>query len=164
MAWPFVLVLDLDTITVRCRACRWTSPKTATVDEARQAYARHGCTGRPVRSPLLGWCAVCGRVRLGGLRPAGPVSRAPGSVPGSARTGLAASGGPHVDSALAPPWWLLLVVLLVGFALAASIASGPPRRPEPYDPPPCRLVPGPAGAWSDAQCLRARPATIRQER
>ena len=73
MAWPFVLVLDLDTITVRCRACRWISPKTATVDEARQAYARHGCTGRPVRSPLLGWCAVCGRVRLGGLRPAGPV-------------------------------------------------------------------------------------------
>jgi hypothetical protein len=50
----------------------------------------------------------------------------------------------------------LLLVLLVGVALLASIASGPARRPEPYEPPPpCRLVPGPAGAWSDAQCLRA---------
>jgi hypothetical protein len=33
--------------------------------------ARH-CTSRPIRSPLLGWCAVCGRVRVRGLRPAGP--------------------------------------------------------------------------------------------
>jgi hypothetical protein len=60
MAWPFVLVLDLDTITVRCRACRWTSPKTATVDEARQAYARHGCTGRPVRSRCSGGARSAG--------------------------------------------------------------------------------------------------------
>jgi hypothetical protein len=73
MAWPFVLILDLDEITVRCRACRWRSHKAATVAEARAAYARHGCTGRPVRSPLLGWWAVCGRVRLGTLRPTGPV-------------------------------------------------------------------------------------------
>jgi hypothetical protein len=69
----FVLVLDLDEIIVRCRACRWKSPKAATVAEALEAFAWHGCTGRPARSPLLGWCAVCGRVRLGGLRPAGPV-------------------------------------------------------------------------------------------
>ena len=62
------------------------------------------------------------------------------------------------------PGGLLLVVLLVGFALVASIASGPPRRPKPYEPPPpCRLVPGPAGAWSDAQCLRA-PARHHQAR
>jgi hypothetical protein len=55
------------------------------------------------------------------------------------------------------PSGLLLVVLLIAFALLASMAAGPPRRPEPYEPPPppCRLVPGPAGAWSDAQCLRA---------
>jgi hypothetical protein len=72
MAWPFVLVLDLDQITVRCRACRWKSHPAASVTEARQAYAYHGCSGRPVHSPLLGWCAVCGRVRIGGLRPAGP--------------------------------------------------------------------------------------------
>jgi hypothetical protein len=55
-----------------------------------------------------------------------------------------------------PGGLLLLVVLLVALALLASVASGPPRRPEPYEPPPpCRLVPSPAGAWSDAQCLRA---------
>lgn len=72
MAWPFLVVLDLDEVTVRCRACPWRSPKAATVQEARQAYASHVCAGRPVRSPWLGWCAVCGRVRFGGLRPAGP--------------------------------------------------------------------------------------------
>jgi hypothetical protein len=59
-------------------------------------------------------------------------------------------------SLLRRPGGLVLVVLLVAFALLASMASGPPRRPEPYEPPPpCRLVPSPAGAWSDAQCLRA---------
>jgi hypothetical protein len=58
--------------------------------------------------------------------------------------------------------WLLrslggvLVVLLVALALLAAMAAGPPRRPEPYEPPPpCRLVPSRAGAWSDATCLRA---------
>jgi hypothetical protein len=62
------------------------------------------------------------------------------------------------------PGGLLLVVLLVALALLASIASGPPRRPDPYmPPPPCRLVPGPAGAWSDARCLRA-PARHHQAR
>jgi hypothetical protein len=73
MAWPFVLVLDLNQNTARCRACGWKCSPAASVTEARQACARHRCTGRPVRSPLLGWCAVCGQVRLGGLRPAGPV-------------------------------------------------------------------------------------------
>jgi hypothetical protein len=54
------------------------------------------------------------------------------------------------------PGGLLLAVLLVAFALFASIASGPPRQPEPYEPPPpCRLVASPAGAWSDARCLHA---------
>lgn len=47
-------------------------------------------------------------------------------------------------------------LLLVAFALLASIAAEPPRRPKPYEPsPPCRLVPSRAGAWRDAQCLRA---------
>jgi hypothetical protein len=41
-------------------------------DTYRLAYAAHHCTSRPVRPPLLGWCAVCGRVRVRGLRPAGP--------------------------------------------------------------------------------------------
>jgi hypothetical protein len=63
-----------------------------------------------------------------------------------------------------PGGLLLVVLLLVALALLASIASGPPRRSEPYEPPPpCRLVPGPAGAWSDAQCLRA-PARHHQAR
>jgi hypothetical protein len=54
------------------------------------------------------------------------------------------------------PGGLLVAVLLVALALLASIASGPRRRPEPYEPPPpCRLVPGPAGAWSNARCLHA---------
>jgi hypothetical protein len=58
--------------------------------------------------------------------------------------------------------WLLrslgggvLVVLLVALALLASMAAGPSRRPEQYEPPSCRLVPSRAGAWSDATCLRA---------
>jgi hypothetical protein len=50
----------------------------------------------------------------------------------------------------------VLVVLLVPLALLASMAAGPPRRPGPCEPPPpCRLVPSRAGAWSDATCLRA---------
>jgi hypothetical protein len=54
------------------------------------------------------------------------------------------------------PGGLLPVVLLVAVALLASIASWPPRRPEPYEPPPpCWLFPSPAGAWSDTECLRA---------
>jgi hypothetical protein len=58
--------------------------------------------------------------------------------------------------------WLLrrrgggvLLGLLVALALLAAMAAGPPHRPEPYEPPPCRLVPSRAGAWSDAKCLRA---------
>lgn len=49
----------------------------------------------------------------------------------------------------------VLVVLLVAVALLASMAARPPRRPEPYEPPPCQWAPSRAGAWSDAQCLRA---------
>jgi hypothetical protein len=70
--WPFLLVIDLDEVTVRCRACRWVSPTLSTVAAARLAYAAHDCTGQPVRGPFLGWCAVCGRVRVRGLQPAGP--------------------------------------------------------------------------------------------
>ncbi len=51
---------------------------------------------------------------------------------------------------------LLLVVLLVAFALLASMATGEREPPRPYEPPPpCRLVPSPAGAWGDARCLHA---------
>jgi hypothetical protein len=72
LAWPFLVVIDLDDVTVRCRACGWVSATLSTVTAARWAYAAHPCTSRPVPSPLLGWCAVCGRVRVRGLRPAGP--------------------------------------------------------------------------------------------
>jgi Pyruvate/2-oxoacid:ferredoxin oxidoreductase delta subunit len=71
-AWPFLVVIDLDEVTVRCRLCRWTSPTQATVEQARLAYAAHACTDRSTRGPFLGWCAICGRVRVRGLRPAGP--------------------------------------------------------------------------------------------
>jgi hypothetical protein len=72
LAWPFLVVIDLDEVTVRCRACRWVSPTLSTVPAARLAYATHDCAGSTLRGPLLGWCAVCGRVRVRGLRPAGP--------------------------------------------------------------------------------------------
>ena len=70
VVWPFLVVIDLDEVTVRCRALGWLSPTLSTVTAARLAYAAHPCT--PVRGPLLGWCAVCGRVRVRSLRPAGP--------------------------------------------------------------------------------------------
>jgi hypothetical protein len=54
------------------------------------------------------------------------------------------------------PGGALLVVLLVAFALLASTAIQEPQPPKPYEPPPpCRLVPSPAGAWRDARCLHA---------
>jgi hypothetical protein len=54
-----------------------------------------------------------------------------------------------------PGGWVL-VLLLVVFALLASFATGEPESPKPYEPPPpCRLVPSPAGAWRDARCLHA---------
>jgi hypothetical protein len=71
-AWPFLVVIDLDEVTVRCRTCRWVSPTLPTVEAARLAYATHRCTGRSVYGPLVGWCAVCCRLRFWGLRPAGP--------------------------------------------------------------------------------------------
>jgi hypothetical protein len=70
--WPFLIVIDLDEATVRCRLCRWTSPTQATVEQARLVYAAHTCTARLMCGPFLGWCAVCGRVRVRGLRPVGP--------------------------------------------------------------------------------------------
>jgi hypothetical protein len=54
------------------------------------------------------------------------------------------------------PGGQVLVVLLVAFALLASLATGEREAPKPYEPPPpCRLVPSPAGAWRDARCLHA---------
>jgi hypothetical protein len=50
---------------------------------------------------------------------------------------------------------LVLVVLLVVIALLASMATEEREPPRPYEPPPCRLVPSPAGAWGDARCLHA---------
>jgi hypothetical protein len=156
MAWPFLVVLDLDELTVRCRACPWRSPKAATVQEAQQAYASHVSGGRPVRSPWLGWCAVCGRFRFGGLRPAGRQAPSVGQDVGVRRP-------PELQEAIGVLIWLLrrpggafLVVLLIAFALLASTTIEEPQPPKPYEPPPpCRLVPSPAGAWSDARCLHA---------
>jgi hypothetical protein len=76
LAWPFLVVIDLDEVTVRCRACRWVSPTLSTVPAARLAYATHDCAGSTLRGPLLGWCAVCGRP--------GRLGHGPGSTPGSA--------------------------------------------------------------------------------
>jgi hypothetical protein len=71
--WPYLLVLDLDEFTVRCRSCPWVSPPATTVQEARHAYAAHACPRRPVCSRWrLGWCAICGRVPFRGLIPANP--------------------------------------------------------------------------------------------
>lgn len=54
------------------------------------------------------------------------------------------------------PGGQVLVVLLVAFALLASFATDGREPPKPYEPPPpCRLVPSPAGAWRDARCLHA---------
>jgi hypothetical protein len=50
---------------------------------------------------------------------------------------------------------LLAVVPLVAFALLASLTTGKQEPPEPYEPPPYRLVPSPAGAWGDPGCLHA---------
>jgi len=54
------------------------------------------------------------------------------------------------------PGGRVLVVLLVAVALLASFATEERQPPKPYEPPPpCRLVPSPAGAWGDARCLHA---------
>jgi hypothetical protein len=47
-------------------------------------------------------------------------------------------------------------LLLVGFALLASMATDDQEPLKLYElPPPCRLVPSPAGAGRDARCLHA---------
>jgi hypothetical protein len=70
--WPFLVVLDLDEFTVRCRTCQWVSAPAGTLQEARGAYVDHVCPGGWYAPPLLGWCACCGRVAVRGLRPANP--------------------------------------------------------------------------------------------
>jgi hypothetical protein len=72
-------------------------------------------------------------------------------------------GPAELQEAIGVLIWLLrrpggafLVVLLVAFTLLASTAIEEPQPPKPYEPPPpCRLVPSPAGAWRDARCLHA---------
>jgi hypothetical protein len=68
-----MVLLDAGKFTAYCRWCWWSSPSSGSLRDAHRALASHRC---PDRSPRIGWCAVCGRLRFGGLRPAGP-SRAP---------------------------------------------------------------------------------------
>jgi hypothetical protein len=56
---------------------------------------------------------------------------------------------------LGRPGGQVLVVLVVAIALLASFATDEREPPKPYEPPPCRLVPSPAGAWRDARYLHA---------
>jgi hypothetical protein len=144
--WPFLIVIDLDEVTVRCRLCRWTSPTQATVDQAQLAYAAHTCTDRPAGGPFLGWCAVCGRVRVRGLRPVGP-PRPRAWVhtwvcAGGCRKSIASS-----STAINLP---LLLVMVAAEVVAFSSQPGPP----PVDPGLC-AVGDPAGAWGERPCPQA---------
>jgi hypothetical protein len=146
-AWPFLVVIDLDEVTVRCRLCRWASPTQATVEQARLAYVAHTCTDRPVRGPFLGWCAICGRVRVRGLRAAGP-PRPRAWV----HTWVCAGGCPRSPerspTVISRP---LPLLLMVGAAVAA--VSSPPAPP----PPTAWLcvVGDQAGAWDARPCPQA---------
>jgi hypothetical protein len=64
-----MVLLDAGKFTAYCRWCWWSSPSSGSLRDAHRALASHRC---PDRSPRIGWCAVCGRLRFGGLRPAGP--------------------------------------------------------------------------------------------
>jgi len=64
-----MVLLDAGEFTAYCRWCWWSGPRSGSLEEARRALAGHLC---PARSPRLGWCATCGRVRLHGLRPVNP--------------------------------------------------------------------------------------------
>jgi hypothetical protein len=70
MAWTFMVVLDAGEHAVRCRACLWRSSGHPTLQQAIEAFAGHRCS--PIRPPLVGWCACCGRLAVRGLRPANP--------------------------------------------------------------------------------------------
>ena len=117
-------------------------------------YVAHHCRGRPVRSPFLGWCAVCGRVRVRGLRPAGPPR--PRSW---VHTWVCANGcpskGASSSTVISRP---LLLVVAGALVLADRSHQGPPR-PSGL---PC-VVGDQAGAWDARPCPQA-PARQPQER
>jgi len=145
LAWPFLVVIDLDEVTVRCRLCRWASPTQATVEAARLAYEIHTCTNRPIRGPLLGWCAVCGRVRVQGLRAVGP-PRPRAWV----HTWVCANGCP-TSAASSVKAIERLLLLLVAAAVAAVLSQS---APPPLDARLC-VVGDQAGAWDVRTCPQA---------
>jgi hypothetical protein len=143
-AWPFLVVVDLDEVTVRCRACRWVSPTLSTVAAARLAYLGHHCPSLPVGSPFLGWCAICGRVRLGGLRPVGPPR------PRAWVHTWVCAGGCRRGPENSPKVISRLLSLVV--AAAAAVMSQPaPSSPEDR----LYVVGDQAGAWDVRPCPQA---------
>jgi hypothetical protein len=144
--WPFLVVIDLDEVTVRCRLCRWTSPTQATVEQARVAYAAHPCTDRPAGGPFLGWCAICGRVRVRGLRPVGPPR------PRAQVHTWVCAGGCRRSTASSPTAINLPLLLLMVAAAVATAMTQP--VPPPVDARLC-VVGDPAGAWDARPCPHA---------
>jgi hypothetical protein len=55
-----MVLLDAGKFTAYCRWCWWSSPSSGSLGDAHRALASHRC---PARSPRIGWCAVCGRLR-----------------------------------------------------------------------------------------------------
>jgi hypothetical protein len=43
--WPFLIVVDLNEVTVRCRTCPWRSDGHLTLQQASAAIAGHRCPG-----------------------------------------------------------------------------------------------------------------------
>jgi hypothetical protein len=142
--WPFLIVIDLDEVTVRCRLCQWTSPTQATVEQARLAYAAHTCTDRPAGGPFLGWCAICGRLRVRGLRPVGPPR------PRAWVHTWACAGGCRRNPASSPTAMNLLLLIVAAAVAAAMTQPAPP----PVDARLC-VVGDPAGAWGERPCPQA---------
>ena len=147
-----MVVVDLDEVTVRCRLCRWASPTQATVEAARLAYAAHTCTGRSMHGPFLGWCAVCGRVRIRGLRAVGP-PRPRAWV----HTWVCAGGCPR--SAARPSRVIgRLLPLVVAAAVAAVMSQPAPSRPDGR----LCVVGDQAGAWDVRPCPQAPARHLEQ--
>jgi hypothetical protein len=93
---------------------------------------------------LYEFTARC-RVLPLGERPADDCGGRPPGVPGPLVPGSAG---------LLPVAGGLVAMERVLLALMASFHAAPPEPVRQYVPPPCQLVPGPAGAWGKARCVR----------
>jgi hypothetical protein len=65
MAEAGLVVLDAGQFSIRCRSCRWRSPRCTALPEAWSAFGTHACLGQ-IRSPTtpvmsaLGALCCCG--------------------------------------------------------------------------------------------------------